>query len=123
MFVCLDSSPLIFSLATHFDKLVLLNGIYLSVMSGKALRYLTGQIIQIISPLSIPIWHKFDSSFFFCGYFFLFLLKKAVCTIHFPFFQPLLSGLELTSLLSAFKKLVFIIPQTFGFCVKLQELK
>lgn len=54
---------------------------------------------------------------------FLFMSKKAVFSIHFPFSQPPLPWIELTSSLSALKKLVFMIPKTFGFCVKLQELK
>lgn len=99
--------------------------INLSVMSGKAARCLTGQIIQIISPLSIPIWHKFSSSFFFCEYFSFFFGKKKKAAVlfisHFSSFYSLC--LELTSLLNAFKKIVLIIPQTLGFCVKLQELK
>lgn len=43
--------------------------------------------------------------------------------MQFPFSQPLLRCLELTSVLSAFKKLVITVPKTFGFCEKLQELK
>lgn len=99
-----------------------------SVISGKALRCLVGQIIQIISPLSIPMWHLFDSSFSFCGYFSFPVKKtkktkkKAVCTIPLSISAssiPLLGS----DFLSTFKKLVFTIPQKFGFCVKLRELK
>lgn len=65
-------------------KQFLLNSIFLSVLSGKALRCLSGQIIQIIPLLAICIFHLFDGSFSFCGYF-PFSVKKTN-SLFYPFY-------------------------------------
>lgn len=122
-FICLDSSPLTFSLAIHSQKLFLLNGncSKYHVRKSSSMSYQSdfSNNLSIVCLFLFGI--NFTTAFPFVGIFLLKRKQPVLSILLFP--QPLLPCLELTSVLSAFKKLVFMIPKTFGFCVKLQQLK